>query len=431
MNLHILLFFLVISPVFGNYCRQGITGDDCNDLDAIIQRIFNKYSKYNRPKPKRVLPNNTTSDTVFVEVNVFISTFSTISMVNMDYSLDFLLRQRWYDPRLDVSSRYSYADVPIHLHMDKIWLPDLFFRNSKSSGLNSQTTPNTLAWISSNGMITYSQKLSVRLFCHMELWDFPIDTQICKADIGSYGYPTRDLEFRWWNDEGYDQNGTKHSGEILNAAVQFSETLQMNEFDIVSYNCTYCDKNFKNTGSFTCLNIDFRLSRKFGFYLLYAYLPSLLVVMIAWMSFMIDSGATAARTSLGLLTVLSLITQSAAVLSQLPRVSYIKAIDTWFFICFSFVVGALLEFAFVNTTIRREAKQRKMTKLSTEQAETCKTGKGPSDQTTDLRKISVVTAERQKHYCIKAEFLDRIFVIIYPLCFLIFNIIYWCIYLKK
>nr|CDS32427.1 Cys loop ligand gated ion channel subunit [Hymenolepis microstoma] len=351
-------------------------------------------------------------------------------MVNMDYSLDFLLRQRWYDPRLDVSSRYSYADVPIHLHMDKIWLPDLFFRNSKSSELNTQTTPNTLAWISSNGMITYSQKLSVRLFCPMELWDFPIDTQICKVDIGSYGYPTKDLEFRWWNDEGYDRNGTKRSGDILNAAVQFGENLHMNEFDIVSYNCSYCDKNFKNTGSFTCLNIDFTLSRKFGFYLLYAYLPSLLVVMIAWMSFMIDSEATAARTSLGLLTVLSLMTQSAAVLSQLPRVSYIKAIDTWFFICFTFVVGTLLEFAFVNTAARREAKlQKKIAKLSTEQVGSSETGNGPNAQEVSTRKVCVVTAEKPKLYSIRAKSLDRIFVNIYPLFFLIFNVIYWCIYL--
>lgn len=432
MGLYRFLCLLVISPVFANYCLKNINVDDCDDLDAIIRRTFNNYSRFERPKPKRLLADNTTSDTVFVEVNMFINTISAVSIVEMDFNLNLLLRQRWYDPRLDVAHKYNYTDVPIHHYMNDIWLPDLFFRNSKSSDLHSITTPNTLAWISSSGMITYSQKLSVRLFCHMQLWDFPIDTQHCSANIGSYGYSKTDLEFRWWNDDGYDPEGTIHSGDILNEAVQFSDLLLLNEFDIVQHNCTYCDRSYRTTGSFTCLNVEFKFSRKFGFYLIYAYLPSLLVVLIAWMSFLIDSEATAARTSLGLLTVLSLITQSAAVLSQLPRVSYIKAIDIWFFICLSFVVGALLEFAFVNTASRNEAKlKKKMVACSAVQATPEEAGTGQSSLKGDRHKASTGNANRSRLYCLKARCLDRVFAIIYPLCFTIFNIIYWTVYLRE
>ncbi|VDK41953.1 unnamed protein product [Taenia asiatica] len=67
----------------------------------------------------------------------------------MDFRLDTLLCQRCYDARLDVGDRYNYSEVPIHLHMRDIWLPALFFRNSKSSILHAITTPNTLAWITS------------------------------------------------------------------------------------------------------------------------------------------------------------------------------------------------------------------------------------------------------------------------------------------
>ncbi|KAL5108362.1 Glycine receptor subunit alpha-3 [Taenia crassiceps] len=419
MLLHLLLSLLATSsPALGHYCLEGVAGDNCDDLDAIIKRLFTNYSRYERPKPRRFGADNSTTDTVFVEINMYINTISAVNIVDMDFRLDTLLRQRWYDPRLDVGDRYNFSEVPIHLHMRDIWLPDLFFRNSKSSTLHAITTPNTLAWITSNGMITYSQKLTIGLFCHMQLWDFPMDTQYCSANIGSYGYSMRDLEFRWWNEGEYDKSGQKRSGAALNAAVQLEDG-HINEFAVVKHTCTYCDRTYKTTGNFTCLNVEFQLSRKFGFYLIYAYLPSLLVVLIAWMSFLIDCEATAARTSLGLLTVLSLITQSAAVLSQLPRVSYIKAIDIWFFTCFSFVVGALLEFAFVNTAARKEAKRRQKQRT-------------PSFNLSVVHQATDESVNRQREariYCLTARCLDRVSAIVYPLCFLLFNIIYWSVYL--
>ncbi|VDK41954.1 unnamed protein product [Taenia asiatica] len=203
--------------------------------------------------------------------------------------------------------------------------------------------------------------------------------------MGSYGYSTRDLEFRWWNEEDS----------------------QMNEFAIVKHTCTYCGRTCKTTGNFTCLNVEFQLSRKFGFSLIYAYLPSLLVALIAWMSFLIEYEATAARTSLCLLTVLSLITQSAAVLSQLPRIPYIKAISVWFFTCFSFVVGALLEFAFVNIAARKEAKMREEQRTPSFDLSVIGYATNESLNRRNLQKsVPVILSSRARIYCLTARCLD-------------------------
>lgn len=82
-------------------------------------------------------------------------------------------------------------------------------------------------------------------------------------------------------------------------------------------------------GNYTCISADFKLKRQVGYYIAQVYVPSVLIVILSWVSFWIDLDATPARVSLGLLTVLTLTTQSTGEKAYLPRVSYLKALDVW------------------------------------------------------------------------------------------------------
>ena len=122
--------------------------------------------------------------------------------------------------------------------------------------------------------------------------------------------------------------------------------------------CIYRKRNLYTScaiyvGAFPCLEIQFVLQRKLGFVLLQVYVPSMLVVILSWVSFWLNVEASPARVSLGLLTVFTITTQSASVNASLPRVSYIKAIDVWMSACLIFVVFGLLEYAVVNVLSRR------------------------------------------------------------------------------
>ena len=107
------------------------------------------------------------------------------------------------------------------------------------------------------------------------------------------------------------------------------------------------------SGAFPCLEIRFILSRDVGYFIIQVYLPSLLVVILSWVSFWINVEASPARVSIGLLTVLTTTTQSTSINSSMPRVSYVKAIDVWMSVCLVFVFAALLEYALVNVLVRR------------------------------------------------------------------------------
>jgi gamma-aminobutyric acid receptor subunit beta len=119
-------------------------------------------------------------------------------------------------------------------------------------------------------------------------------------------------------------------------------------------------------GIYQRLSFSFILQRNIGYFLFQTYLPSILIVVLSWVSFWINHEATSARVALGnkqntnlklfisfsffkgITTVLTMTTISTGVRSSLPRISYVKAIDIYLVMCFVFVFAALLEYAAVN-----------------------------------------------------------------------------------
>ena len=118
-------------------------------------------------------------------------------------------------------------------------------------------------------------------------------------------------------------------------------------------------------GSYPCIKAYFHLERRLKSYFLHNYLPSLLVVILSWVSFWIDLDAVPARISLGILTILTISTQSGAVNRNMPSVSLTKAIDVWMASCLVFVFAAFIEYSVVNVLSRkhRRMKARRIPKL--------------------------------------------------------------------
>lgn len=85
-----------------------------------------------------------------------------------------------------------------------------------------------------------------------------------------------------------------------------------------------CPSTLLLLGKFTCIEVKFYLERQMGYYLIQMYIPSLLTVILSWVSFWINMDAAPARVGLGITTVLTMTTQSSGSRASLPKVRQIS-----------------------------------------------------------------------------------------------------------
>ena len=101
-------------------------------------------------------------------------------------------------------------------------------------------------------------------------------------------------------------------------------------------------------GPFNLANDKIYLSFNFQ-----VYIPSSLIVVMSWVSFWLNRGAAPARVGLGVTTVLTMTTLINSVNAALPKISYMKSMDIYLFVCFFMVFGAMVEYACVGYTDKR------------------------------------------------------------------------------
>nr|XP_046262956.1 glycine receptor, beta b isoform X3 [Scatophagus argus] len=263
------------------YCPSQLSSEDlarvpANSTSNILNRLLISYDPRIRPNFKGIPVED--------RVNIFINSFGSIQETTMDYRVNIFLRQRWNDPRLKLPQDFKSDSLTVDPKMFKcLWKPDLFFANEKSANFHDVTQENILLFIFRNGDVLISMRLSITLSCPLDLTLFPMDTQRCKMQLESFGYTTDDLQFMW-------QTGDP---------VQM-DAIALPQFDIRQEDIDYgnCTKYYAGTGYYTCVEVIFTLRRQVGFYMMGVYAPTLLIVVLSWLSFWINPDASAARVPL-------------------------------------------------------------------------------------------------------------------------------------
>ncbi|CAN8006658.1 unnamed protein product [Ixodes hexagonus] len=333
--------------------------------------------------------------------DVLIRSFGPVSENEMMFSMDCYFRQTWYDRRLRFDGDIKLLSVSWQF-LEKVWTPDTYFFNGKSSYLHKVTVPNKFVRLRHDGRLKYSMRLTIKASCPMHLRKYPLDTQACPLEIGSFAYSSKEVVFKWKGPKPVDISAgvTLSQYEILNTTVANLTT-------------------YGPAGEVrSSLMVRFILSRRRGYFILQIYAPCSLIVGASWVAFWINRSDAAGRVSVGhaaqnltlsvipvegrvniclviqavpcdlcggsellisiviqlanvnsvktygygplamltslltlvpgATTVLTLVTMGFGGRASLPRVDYATALDWFVIMCFTFVFTALVEYACVN-----------------------------------------------------------------------------------
>ncbi|PIK54300.1 putative glycine receptor subunit alpha-2-like [Apostichopus japonicus] len=289
----------------------------------LFDELFRDYDQ-------RIRPYFATGRPIEIDVSLGIVSFEGISETHLDFTINAYLIQCWTDPRLRYNA--SFILPPTSYYANRVWLPDLIFMNAKLAELHRVTLVNRVVEINPDGTVCLTQRLRLTLACGMDFTHFPTDEQRCPIDMESFEYNSRFLHIKF----------SKEAPVFV-----FGGHSKIPHFTLRGAILGNCDKKLA-FGSISCIRVEFLFQRQIGYYILHAYIPSLTLVALSWVSFWIDIRSAPARVSLGITTILSMLTISNGVKMDLPRVAYVKAIDIWFVVSYIYVIGALLEYAVVH-----------------------------------------------------------------------------------
>ncbi|CAI2349710.1 unnamed protein product [Caenorhabditis sp. 36 PRJEB53466] len=380
-----------------------------------------------KPMPR----NGNLKQPLQVYFGFYVESLGNFRATEMTFDMDMYLYMSWQDDsmRHNGSEHVLINDKEV---LDKLWLPDLYFANARTAYFHKVTVFNFNMFISPQGTISYGTRVTLNLACNLDLKDYPLDYQTCYIKVISYAHVKNEMNVTWFP----------------NDPIRFNPEIDLPEFHIRALDKDYCNgvflytltHNSSRVGEFSCLLGMLKLKRAIGFHLVQSYIPTALIVAISWVSFWIDRRAVPARVSLSFTTLLTLSTQGNGIRYALPAVSYAKAIDYFYGVCMLFIFGVLLEFALVNSYMRRANKYNHMA----EKIQSAYGGKpiiaadydsdyeeGPTKYYGNLNKNSAHLMYKALKFSRKALSIDKAARFAFPCVFAIYNVFYWMYYLRE
>ena len=368
----------------------------CHDDKPTAWCIPSDYSTGDEPWKHRKFSNLSlpfTYDYIFniLEVEEINDQTQTISVA-------YYFRIKWKEPRLMIDPNHdewsnSDRNGGALSYQSKIlksfWTPDLEIMGLKVFGTQKILKQMSGVEIFKSQYIKYSARVETTFSCQMVFDNYPLDSHSCPFQIGSYLYTTRIVNCSSiYTIENKNQRHLQH----MIAFEELSEEdgafgVQGNKFALCGF------------------RINIRRTRVQIFF--QAYLTSILFVFVSWVSFLIKPEVVPGRMGLIITIFLVLINIFNGIKSHSPVSPSLNAVDIYLVGCIGQVFLVLSEYAIV---LSRETFSFACKSIKIESSENVRSSNSWLENRSSRNKL------------------DNISIFIFPIIFIVFNIIYWSIY---
>uniref|UniRef100_A0A1I7V6F3 Uncharacterized protein n=1 Tax=Loa loa TaxID=7209 RepID=A0A1I7V6F3_LOALO len=290
----------------------------CTTDKKIIEILLQKYKAHKTPS----------EEGVNVWIEVWVQEVNSVNEMTSDFDMDIYVTELWVDKalRYDDMNPCKYNLSLNNEILEQIWKPNTVFVNSKSATIHKSPFTNLFLMIYPNGTVWANYRVQVKGPCQMDFTSFPMDEQTCLLTFESFSYNNQEVNMQWIN--------TKEPLILL------KDQIILPDFVLSNYNTSIEHVTYP-AGIWNELTMTFTFTRRYGWYIFQAYVPTYLTIFIS-------VKMIPARTMLGVNSLLALTFHFGNIMRNLPRVSYVKAFDVWMLSCLSFVFCSLLELAIIG-----------------------------------------------------------------------------------
>lgn len=409
--------------------------------------------------------------TLAIFITLWIASITEINEKRQDFTVDLYFRMSWRDHRISYPVCEDRAFVIIaQKELDRIWMPDIYYGMEKKASRHHVLLRNGgMRLAKRNNWIYFTERLTITNFCAFDFRYFPMDRQLCSMPLESY------IHHAVYTNVSFDQPGI-YFNNFKFKIPQYTLS------DVRGESCNYDYEFDGNSLNQTCVQATFVFDRQFSYYFVQMYLPSILIVLVSFLSFWVPVENVPGRVALGVTSLLTLATQFTTMQRSLPPVSYMKAMDVWMFFCIVVVFLSMVEFTLAynfkfrvsttdnipdvaNTSVNVANKDNGISGVSDVQDIGKKMRKinvvspDPSQDMTpvldknnppvllySLRQPKVIVLEQKegkfflfRNWLIKClawwkkkdgSLVDNVSKALFPICFAIFNFCYWSYYLR-
>jgi len=317
-----------------------------------------------------------------VSIGVDIKDIPKVSDRDFTVTLNAYFIVKWRDSRVVVThgrNRSITESTPPPLTalnlaiLENLWVPDVEIRNLQSFQTHTILSKLEGFWVDSDQTMMHALASRITFICPMRFNSFPMDVQVCTFQVGSFNYAIDKLIFR--------DEFTPTKEQAVRSILDYDIDLHSLTEEQMQY--TALSMNYSVAG------FQLILARKMSFYIVTYYLPSGLFVVVSWISFLVNPEVIPGRMALLITIFLVLINIFNTIQTNSPQAEGLTAMEAWVIACIVFVFAALMEY----TAILFQIKIKKLYRRK----------------------------RKKDNYAIT----DLTCFVIFPILFLVFNLLYW------